>query len=250
MRICAFASWGTVDLPNYTRYYLEQLKPYHDEIHIITNAGRPVDETWVKERGYHIHYFPNRGRDYEKYYHWLMKMGRQKIVAAQSLSMINDSILCYGPQNKFFDWAYARGGYDMCGLNGMIFPLFHLQGSPLIANHSFLERLWDHFERTGVVSPIDEIANYELKFPELTESLACMFPQAKRRGWDELFSVPFEMGVPLVKHYCVSPRKPFLLQQWQTRIREFGHPDAKPWSMLPVLLDPSYIFRSEANEKF
>jgi hypothetical protein len=245
MRAVAFASWGTTDLPNYTRYHIDQLAPWHDEVHICTNVGRPVDESWVKERGYHIHYFENTGRDYQKYHDFLMKMGREWTCDLESFSMINDSIICYGPLTKFFEWVRSRPE-EMVGLNGMKFPLFHVQGSPVEMKHSFLPKMFDHFERTGVVRPIAEIEKYELAWPELTQSLRAMYPQAKRRGWDELFSVPFEDGVPLVKHYCISPRKPFLLRQWQERIKTFAHPDSKPWAYLPLLLDSTYIFRNEA----
>ena len=245
MRAVAFASWGTTDLPNYTRYHIDQVAKWHDEVHIITNAGRPVDTSWVDERGYKIHFYVNTGRDYQKYHDFLMEMGRDWFTELESFSMINDSIICYGPLDNFFKWT-RQHDRDMVGLNGMKFPLEHCQGSPLIMNHRFLPEVWDHFHNTGVVKPIDEIKHYELAFPEMSQSMISMFPQRNRRGWDELFSVPFEMGVPLVKHYCISPRKPFLLRQWQNRIKLFGHPDAKPWSYLPLLLDPTYIYRAEA----
>lgn len=245
MRAVAFASWGTTDLPNYTKYHIDQCAKWHDEVHIVTNDDRPVDPTWAKERGYHLHFYPNIGRDYQKYHDFLMEMGRDWTTELDSFSMINDSIICYGPLDNFFKWAYEQTA-DQIGLNGMKFPLHHCQGSPFIANKRFLPTMWDHFKETGVVRPLDEIKHYELAFPELSDSLVSMFPQRKRRGWDELFSVPFEMGVPLVKHYCISPRKPLFIQQWQKRINMFAHPDSKPWALLPLLLDPSYVFRAKA----
>lgn len=247
MRVAAFATWGTTDLPNYTKYHIDQLAPWHDEVHILTQEGRPVDPAWAEERGYFLHFFPNKGRDYEKYYYWLMKMGRQWIVECHSVSLINDSIVCYGPLDVFFKWVRTKGE-DMVGLNGMKFPLPHVQGSPFIANKNFLGTMWDHFQRTGVVEPIKEIEHYELAFPTLSQSMTAMFPLGPRRGWDELFSVPMEAGVPLVKHYCISPRKPFLLAQWQSRILKHGHPDCKAWMHLPILLDGQYKFRAEGNE--
>lgn len=245
MRAVAFASWGTTDLPNYTRYHIEQCAKWHDEVHIITNSDRPVDPSWAAERGYHLHLFPNTGRDYQKYHDFLMKMGREWTVELESFSMINDSIICYGPLDVFFNWVRKQGTH-MVGLNGMKFPLQHCQGSPLVMNHDFLPMMWDHFHRTGIVRPIDEIKHYELAFPELSQSMIAMFPQRARRGWDELFSVPFEAGVPLVKHYCISPRKPLFIKQWQARINHFAHPDSRPWALLPLMLDPSYIFRADA----
>lgn len=245
MRVAAFSSWGTTDFPNYTKYHIEQVAKWHDETHIITNEDRPIDPSWAKDRGYKLHLTHNRGRDYQKYHDWMMKMGRDWFVDHISVSLINDSIICYGPLDKFFTWV-RKQGHDMVGLNGMMFPLPHVQGSPFVANHNFLPKMWDHFKERGVVSPIDEIKHYELGFPELSQSMTAMYPLGARRGWDELFSVPFETGVPLVKHYCLSPRKPFLLAQWQSRILQFGHPDCKPWMMLPLMLDPTYVFRSEA----
>lgn len=248
MRVAAFASWGTIDLPSYTRYHVEQVAKWHDQTFILTNVGRPLsDETvaWAKANGFDIRFYSNIGRDYQKYHDFLMEQGREWTVALDSFAMINDSILCFGPLDTFFEWV-RKQGHDMVGLNGMKFPLGHCQGSPLTMNKNFLPTMWDHFHRTGVVRPLDEIKKYELAFPELSDSLISMFPQRHRRGWDELFSVPFECGVPLVKHYCVSPRKPLFLRQWQKRILTYGHPDSKPWQMLPILLDPSYVFRAKA----
>ena len=245
MRVCAFSTWGTTDLPLYTHYYLEQIAKWHDEVHILCNAGRPVDEEWVKSKGFHIHYYSNVGRDYQKYHDFLMEMGREWTIQWDSVSLINDSMICYGPLDKMFKWFQSKG-HDIVGLNGMIFPLFHVQGSPWMANKNFLPKMWDHFKAKGVVSPIGEIEAYELAFPELTQSMIAMYPQGKRRGWDELFSVPFEDGVPLVKHYCICPRKKLLLDQWQSRIRLLAHPDTKQWQYLPVCLDPTYVYRNEA----
>lgn len=243
MNALLFATWGTVALPNYTAYQIEELARHHDEVHVISNVDRPLDDGWFKERGYYLHRYPNTGRDYQKYHDCLMELGKDWACQWDQLSLINDSILCYGPLDKFMNYVRDHRDVDVVGLNGMKFPLFHVQGSPWIAAKRFLPTMWDHFKKAGVVKPIDEIKAYELAFPELTSSMLAMYPQGKRRGWDELFITPFEDGVPLIKHYCVSPRKPFLLKQWQERIIRLAHPDTKPWQYLPVLLDPTYQYR-------
>lgn len=240
--VVVFASWGTSDVPCHTKYYIDKLAEHADEVHVCTNEDRPVDVSWFKERGYHLHMFPNKSRDFEKHYHWMMQQGREWVTKQDSVVLANDCLICYGPLDRFFEWAATRPE-DLLGLNSSAFPIEHLQGYLLVMRQPMLGKVWDHFEATGVVAPLDEVKRYELKLGECASSMMPMFPQRNRRGWDELFWTPFEHGVPLVKHCCIMPRKVFILQRWQKLILRHGHIDAKGWAHLPLMPDPSYTPR-------
>ena len=238
-----FVTWGTVDVPNYTKYYINQLPGWFDEVYVVTNEDRPVDVHWFKERNIILKRYPNKSRDFEKHYYWMMEMGRHKVTSYSRLAMLNDCLVCYGPLDKLMNWTLTRHE-DIVGINSSRFPTNHIQSYFLILRHSVLGKVWDHFDRTGVVTPLKEIDEYELKLCKLAATMMPMFPQGQRRGWDELFWLPFDEGIPLVKHQCIMPRKPVILKSWQQRINRLAHPDTKAWQYLPLLADKAYVHRS------
>jgi hypothetical protein len=243
--VALFVTWGTVEIPNYTQYYIEQLIPWFDEVVVITNEDRPVDVSWFESRNVTLKKYPNLSRDFEKYYYWMMEMGKEKVMSYSKLAIVNDSIICYGPITNLMNWIMSRGE-EVVGLNGSEFPHPHIQSYFLMFQGAVLERVWNHFNETGIVEPMKEIEEYELKLTSLAHSVEAMFPMGKRRGWDELFGVPFDKGVPLVKHHCIMPRKPIPLNVWRRRIDSLAHPDTKAWQYLPLLGDKKYTHRTES----
>jgi len=234
-----FVTWGSGEVPAYTRYYIEQLAPWVDEVWVSTNEGRPVDVEWFSSRGFHLNFVPNKSRDFEKHYYWMMAQGREKICSYEHIILANDCLVCFGPLTRLMQWVNSRRE-DLLGLNSSSFPLYHIQSYFLVMRQPMLAKVWDHFRSVGVVPPIQEVIQYEEKLQQLASSLTPMFAMKHRRGWDELFFTPFDAGVPLVKHQCIMPRKPYHLQKWQTRILRGGHPAAKAWSHLPLVADPAY----------
>jgi len=238
-----FVTWGTTEVPNYTRYYIEQLAKWFDELYVLTNEDRPIDREWFKKRNIHLRRYPNKARDFEKYYYWMMQTERKRVVKYSQLCIANDSLICYGPLDKLIGWCDSRHE-EIVGINDTHFPIHSLQSYFLIMKQPMLGTLWDHFEKTGIVHPLNEIDDYELKLCGMAQSFKAMFPQGGRRGWDEMFGLPFDQGVPLVKHHCIMPRKPFLLAPWQRRIRKLADPATKAWQYLPLLADKTYKIRS------
>jgi lipopolysaccharide biosynthesis protein len=135
--VCLFSSYfNDVSLPVYVRFYLTEINKHFDNVIFITHDARKLDEeslNWLEANVSHIMFVNNEGYDFGMWKKAIIKY--PETLNATSLGLLNDSCICFGSLNVFFDWQKSNK-LSACGMVKSYEKVEHLQSYFLVFNGS------------------------------------------------------------------------------------------------------------------
>ena len=229
IRVCLFSSYfSSQNVPEYIKFYIEQLRPHFDRLVFITNEEKQLDEnaiTWLAEHTDHWMSVKNEGYDFGMWSKALATIDASQI---DELCLTNDSCICFKPLTDTIE--HARGGEAAIGLVKSYEITEHLQSYFLIFRDQAIPIVLQHLSETDF-----SVMNYRnvVEHGELELSRKLLKAHIKLHGLyateeNEKINPSFyeiypmlKTGIPLVKRKLLNtPASSFAISH---NIRK-GHP--------------------------
>lgn len=163
-KICLFSSYSLDNIiPNYVKYYLENLKKYFDEIILITNRREIIthDINFLNVMGVSLKMVENEGLDFGMWYKSIMELNIDKY---NQIGLINDSCILFDNKglDKIMRWVNSNN-LDYCGITDSGEIGYHIQSYFIIIKESIIPKVYEYFRKYGIINNIRDLINkYEV----------------------------------------------------------------------------------------
>lgn len=202
MNICCFSSYAIGCIPNYVKYYTEELRKHFDRVILVTNE-RPLsshDNDWAMRSAIDICLVKNEGLDFGMYYKIRSEWG-----ACDEVAFANDSCILFRPIGPTINRLRASG-LDYCGITDNREGGYHVQSYFLLVRGKCVDVIRRSFDRIGVLPDADVIRRYEIGMSRRLSrggwTIGALWPCKRGRGLNRTIHRAKElidMGMPVIK---------------------------------------------------
>lgn len=200
-RTCLFSTYFKGRMPNFVRFYCEELREYFTRLVLIIHEELSVDDRGFIERigGIDPVIVENVGFDYGAWHKTIHLLD-----GAERAGFFNDSCICFRKLTKFFKW-FEDSSFGWGGLTDNLEFHHHIQTYAVLMRQQVIVEVQKFFYRTGLITDkFQVIQQYEIglsRYLKTVTKIGCMF-DCRAGGVNHTMIKPAELiarGFPMIK---------------------------------------------------
>lgn len=163
-KICLFSSYFIGNkIPTYVRFYLCELKNFFDEVYLITNNDKNLEEenfSFLNKNQIKLKLVKNEGYDFGM---WCKALQDINTRVYKEIALVNDSCILFRRLDSIFEWAAKQDSLYLGLVDSREGGQLHIQSYFLIFKNEAITFLQEYFKIKGLILDYSQvIKEYEI----------------------------------------------------------------------------------------